>query len=221
MPERPITAAYRLQLHAAFGFATARSIVPYLERLGVSHLYLSPVLQAAPGSQHGYDVVDHARVSADLGGREELERLAHAAHRRGLGIVVDVVPNHMAIPAPESLNRRFWEMLRMGRGAPAARWFDVDWEHGGGRIGLPLLGAPLDEVVAAGELTVGEHEGELALRYGDHRFPLAPGSRPDDIRTLLSVQHYELAWWREKDDVLNYRRFFDVDTLIAVRVELE
>ena len=94
-----LTSTYRLQLHAGFTFADARAVVPYLAELGVSHLYLSPVLQAAPGSMHGYDVVDHSRVSDDLGGREGLEALAAAAHEHGLGIVVDVVPNHMASPS--------------------------------------------------------------------------------------------------------------------------
>ena len=216
-----LTSTYRLQLHAGFGFAEAAAIVPYLSRLGVSHLYLSPILQATPGSMHGYDVVDHARVSDDLGGRAGLDALAEVAHAHGLGLVVDVVPNHMAIPVPEYLNRPLWEMLRGGREAPAARWFDVDWEAGEGRIGLPLLGGALTDVLAAGELSVGEHNGEPVLQYADHRFPIAPGTATDDLAALLAGQHYTLASWREKDAVLNYRRFFDVDTLIAVRVELD
>jgi (1->4)-alpha-D-glucan 1-alpha-D-glucosylmutase len=97
---RALTSTYRLQLQAGFGFAEAAAVVPYLERLGISHLYLSPILQAAPGSQHGYDVVDHECVSRDLGGREGLEALAATAHRRGLGLIADVVPNHMSVPAP-------------------------------------------------------------------------------------------------------------------------
>jgi (1->4)-alpha-D-glucan 1-alpha-D-glucosylmutase len=222
MPERrDPSSTYRLQLHAGFGFADAAAIVPYLARLGVSHLYLSPILQAAPGSQHGYDVVDHARVSADLGGPGALTRLAARAHEHGLGIVVDVVPNHMAIPAPEHLNRALWEVLRLGRKAPGARWFDVDWEAGGDRIGLPLLGAPLGDLLAAGEITLGEHAGERVLRYADHRFPVDPRSVPGDPAAVLAQQHYSLASWREKDQVLNYRRFFDIDTLIAIRVELD
>ena len=218
---RVLSSTYRLQLHAGFGFADAAAIVPYLDRLGVSHLYLSPILQATPGSTHGYDVVDHTRVSADLGGRDGLLALAEVAHAHGLGIVVDVVPNHMAVPAPEHLNRPFWELLRLGREAPTAHWFDVDWEAGDGRIGLPFLGAPLEELLAQGELSVGEHDGEPVLRYADHRFPLAPGGETRDLATLLGQQHYTLASWRDKDDVLNYRRFFDVDTLIAIRVELD
>ena len=218
---RALTSTYRLQLHADFGFADAAAIVPYLGRLGISHVYLSPVLQAAPGSMHGYDVVDHTRISVELGGRHGLEALSQAAHDHGLGLVVDVVPNHMAVPAPEFLNRPLWETLRLGRDGPGAHWFDVDWDHGDGRIGLPLLGAPLEDVLAAGELHLDDHEGEPALRYFDHRFPISPGSRANDLEALLAAQHYTLASWREKDDVLNYRRFFDVDTLIAIRVELD
>ena len=214
------TSTYRLQLHAGFGFSTAAAIVPYLNRLGVSHLYLSPILQAAPGSMHGYDVVDHSRVSADLGGESALVGLAETAHRHDLGIVVDVVPNHMAIPAPEHLNRQLWDTLRLGPASPTAHWFDVDWEYGEGRLALAILSASLDEVLAANALTVGEHEGERVLRYGDHVLPLAPGSESDDLPTLLEQQHYLLAGWRERAEVLNYRRFFDVDALIAVRVEL-
>jgi (1->4)-alpha-D-glucan 1-alpha-D-glucosylmutase len=110
---RELTSTYRLQLHADFGFAGAAAIVPYLERLGISHLYLSPVLQATPGSMHGYDVVDHTRVSEELGGRAGLLALSQVAHEHGLGLVVDVVPNHMAMPVPEFLNGPLWEMLRL------------------------------------------------------------------------------------------------------------
>jgi (1->4)-alpha-D-glucan 1-alpha-D-glucosylmutase len=218
MPDR-LTSTYRLQLHAGFGFAAAAAVVPYLARLGVSHLYLSPILQAAPGSLHGYDVVDHSRVSADLGGLTGLAELARRAHEHGLGIVVDVVPNHMAIPAPEHLNRQLWDTLRDGRTAACADWFDIDWEAGGGRIGLPLLGAPAGELLAAGELALGEHAGERVLRYAGHCFPVDPRSARGDAASVLAEQHYALASWREKDDVLNYRRFFDIDTLIAIRVE--
>ncbi|HET7328759.1 MAG TPA: malto-oligosyltrehalose synthase [Nocardioidaceae bacterium] len=210
---------YRLQLHAGFGFAAAAQVVPYLARLGVSHLYLSPVLQAAPGSQHGYDVVDHDQVSADLGGEQGLVRLSEVAHEHGLGIMVDVVPNHMAIAAPEYLNRPLWQVLRDGRAAATAHWFDVDWDHNGGRFGLPLLGRSLTDTLVAGELTLGDHEGAPVICYYEHVFPVAPGTEGEDVAEVLSRQHYLLANWREKDDVLAYRRFFDIDTLVAVRVE--
>lgn len=253
------TATYRLQLHDAFGFADAAAVVPYLARLGVSHLYLSPILQAVHGSMHGYDVVDHTRVSEALGGRQGFESLAATAREHGLGIIVDVVPNHMAFVAPESANLPLWLVLRDGRDAITADWFDIDWKAGGGRLGLPVLGDTLDAVLQAGELVVDEivdpvrghladtshtptgyvepdsaraqlePSGVLVLRYHDHVYPIALGTegdaRPGDrdtatVRALLDRQHYRLTSWREKDDALNYRRFFEVDGLIAVRVEL-
>ena len=218
----PPTSTYRLQLHEGFTFADARPLLPRLADLGVSHLYLSPILQAAPGSAHGYDVVDHGRVSDDLGGREGFEALVADARSHGLGIVVDVVPNHMALVAPEHLNRAVWALLAEGRDAPTAHWFDIDWKAGGGRVALPVLGGSVGEVVAEGAITRDVLDGEPVIRYGDHVFPLVLGSEhTEDIRDLLSRQHYRLTHWREKDEWLNYRRFFEVDGLIAVRVELD
>ena len=211
---------YRLQLHADFGFEAAAEIVGYLARLGVSHLYLSPILQAAPGSMHGYDVVDHGRVSDDLGGRAGLERLATAARRHDLGVVVDVVPNHMAIPTPTYLNEVWWEVLRDGRHAARAHWFDIDWDYGGGRIGLPILGDHLAAVLERGELEVEQSGLGPILRYFDHVLPIAAGTDHGEVSDVLARQHYQLDSWKQKDTVLNYRRFFDVDTLVAVRVEL-
>ncbi len=244
-----LTATYRLQLHQGFGFAQAQEILPYLDDLGVSHLYLSPILQAVPGSMHGYDVVDHTRISDDLGGRSGFVSLAMAAEAQGLGIIVDVVPNHMAFVAPESLNRPLWQVLKEGRDAPTADWFDIDWKAGGGRIGLPVLGDSLENVLANGELQLTEEEidgtRQPVLRYYDHVLPIALGTessgatgempiiRPDapppeptpeekaaTVRAVLDRQHYRLTNWRDKGDALNYRRFFEVDELIAVRVEL-
>ncbi|MEP7091722.1 MAG: malto-oligosyltrehalose synthase, partial [Nocardioidaceae bacterium] len=218
-----MTATYRLQMHAGFTFADARTVVPYLSELGVTHLYLSPVLQAVPGSAHGYDVVDHTRVSEELGGRDGLVALAEDARQHGLGLVVDVVPNHMALVAPENTNAPLWEVLEHGRDAVHAHWFDVDWDALDQRIGLPVLGEPLDEVLAQGDLRLGEEDGGQVLRYHDHVFPVADGTwdgDPDaDVSDVLDRQHYRLACWRERDDFLNYRRFFDVDSLVAVRVE--
>jgi (1->4)-alpha-D-glucan 1-alpha-D-glucosylmutase len=222
------TATYRLQLHAGFTFDHAAEVVPYLADLGVSHVYLSPVLTAVPGSVHGYDVLDHITVSEELGGRTGLERLSSVCRGNGLGVVVDIVPNHMALVAPEWANRPLWQVLREGRRAPTAHWFDVDWDALDGRFGLPVLGQPLEQVLAAGELTLdtgraeeGLAEEQPVLRYFDHVFPVAPGTGEpgDDVREVLDRQHYVLASWREADEVLNYRRFFEVDGLIGVRVE--
>jgi len=215
-----VTSTYRLQLHAGFGFADAEAQVPYLAALGVTHLYLSPVLQAVPGSMHGYDVLDHTRISSDLGGEDALVALSRTAREHGLGTVVDVVPNHMAFVAPEHANAPLWRVLQEGRDASTAHWFDIDWKAGGGRIGLPLLGSTVEEALAADEITTAEYDGHPVLRYYDHVFPIALGTEGGSPSDVLSRQHYRLASWRANDTVLNYRRFFDVDTLIAIRVEL-
>ncbi|AXH96189.1 malto-oligosyltrehalose synthase [Ornithinimicrobium avium] len=227
---RPLTATYRMQLNSGFTCDDAQSVLPYVEALGASHVYLSPVLTAVPGSEHGYDVLDHTQVSPELGGREALERLAEDAHRRGMGVIVDVVPNHMALVPQVWRNAPLWEVLREGPNSPRAHWFDVDWAHLGQRFGLPVLGQPLQEVLAAGEITVGtggEDEGPAAgqrvVRYHEHVLPLALGTEHladgGDLAALLDQQHWLLAHWLQAPEVLNYRRFFEVDGLIGVRVE--
>ena len=216
----PAAATYRLQMHAGFTFADAEAVVLYLADLGVTHLYLSPVLKAVPGSQHGYDVLDHTKVNPELGGRTGLEALARTAQGHGLGLVVDIVPNHMALVAPESSNAPLWDVLAHGRKAAHAHWFDVDWDALDQRIGMPVLGDPLEDVLGRGELSLDEQDGQRVVRYYDHVFPVAEGTGEGDVRDVLAEQHYLLAGWRERDEVLNYRRFFDVDSLIAVRVEL-
>jgi (1->4)-alpha-D-glucan 1-alpha-D-glucosylmutase len=214
---RPPLSTYRLQLHSGFGFAEAAALAPYLASLGVSHVYLSPVLQAAPGSMHGYDVIDHTRVSADLGGEDALRAAAAAFRAHGLGLIADIVPNHMAIPVPESLNQPLWSVLRDGPGSSFARWFDVDWAARGGRLLLPVLGGPL--AACLDDLKLDTAGPEPVLRYFDHVFPVRPGSAGQPLPGLLDAQHYELASWRAAATELNWRRFFDVTTLIAVRVE--
>jgi (1->4)-alpha-D-glucan 1-alpha-D-glucosylmutase len=215
-----VIATYRLQLHAGFTFGDAEARVAYLADLGISHLYLSPVLQAVPGSMHGYDVLDHTRINEELGGEEGLLSLAETARSHGLGTVVDVVPNHMALVAPEHANAPLWATLRDGRGSETAHWFDVDWDAGHGRLGLPILGGTLEEALEAGEISLGEHDGQPVVRYHDHVLPVAPGTEGGDVAEVLAQQHYVLANWRDSDAMLNYRRFFDVTELIAVRVEL-
>jgi len=116
------------------GAFTGETSAAQLLALGVTHVYLSPILQANPGSPHGYDVVDHSRVSTDLGGEPAFREMADEFHRHGLGVVVDVVPNHMARPTPESLNAQLWSVLHQGRKSPYAHWFDVDWDAQDGRL---------------------------------------------------------------------------------------
>ena len=216
------TATYRLQVQPAFTFEEAAAQADYLAALGVSHAYLSPVLQAAPASTHGYDVVDHSRISEEAGGREAFDAMVAGFHDAGLGVVVDVVPNHMTTPTPAWLNQQWWSLLRDGRDSPHAHWFDVDWEAEDGRVLLPVLGAELDAVLAAGELHLepnGGPDGEPVLRYHDHVFPVAPGSDSLALSDLVAAQAYRLCHWREGGERLNYRRFFDVSSLVAVRVE--
>ncbi|MGW2342888.1 malto-oligosyltrehalose synthase [Streptomyces sp. NPDC001661] len=205
------TATYRLQLQPDFGFAAAAAAVPYLASLGVSHLHLSPVLEAVPGSTHGYDVVDHTRVRAELGGEEGLRDLARTARGHGLGLIVDIVPNHMAAAA--SHNRPLYEVLRDGPSSAYARWFDIDWEAQDGRVLLPVLGRPVGE-----ELPHLKVDGNV-LRYYEHAFPLREGTASLPLDRLLEAQWYRLAWWRLARTELNYRRFFTISDLIAVRVE--
>jgi len=210
-------ASYRIQLHAGFDFEAAVGIVDYLARLGISHLYCSPYLQAVPGSAHGYDVIDPTAVNEELGGESGRAMLCDALAKHGMGQMLDVVPNHMSTA---SGNRWWWDVLRRGRESEAAAFFDVDWSppetrlHG--RILVPVLADHVGRVVASGELRV---EDEV-LRYHDRVLPLRPGTESvADLQTLLDLQHHRLAWWRTGADDLNYRRFFDIDDLVGVRVE--
>ena len=197
----PIRATYRIQLSGRFPFAAARRIVPYLADLGASHLYASPILRARSGSAHGYDVVDPTEVSPELGGEDGLRELVAALRAHGMGLVADIVPNHMAA-SPE--NPWWVETLRHGPASPFARVFDVDWAAGGGRVRLPVLAGPPGRVAA--ELRI---DGGW-VRYHEHRFPLAPGT------DRLDQQHYELVEWRRAAVDGNYRRFFTVNDLVGV-----
>jgi (1->4)-alpha-D-glucan 1-alpha-D-glucosylmutase len=213
------TGTYRLQLRPGFGFDDAAAVLDHLDALGVSHVYLSPVLQAAPGSTHGYDVVDHDHLNNDLGGAAAFYRLSDAAAARGMGIVVDVVPNHMAVPTPASQNGALWSVLRDGPTSPYAPWFDVDWAAQERAILMPVLGRRIGDCVRDGEITIDATGDEPVVRYFDHTFPIRPGTLDLPLEELLDRQFYRLAYWRVGDEELNYRRFFDIDTLVGVRVE--
>jgi (1->4)-alpha-D-glucan 1-alpha-D-glucosylmutase len=200
----PIRSTYRVQLSGRFPFAAARGTVPYLADLGVSHLYASPILRARSGSAHGYDVVDPTQVAPELGGESGLRQLHAALRAHGMGLVADIVPNHMAA----SHENPWWvETLRHGHSSPFARVFDVDWAAGGDRVRLPVLAGPPERV--AGDLRV---VGDW-VEYHEHRFPLAPGT------DRLDRQHYELVEWRRAAVDGNYRRFFTVNDLVGVRQE--
>ncbi|MFN8077365.1 MAG: malto-oligosyltrehalose synthase [Kineosporiaceae bacterium] len=218
-PDVVPVSTYRVQVQPGFGFDDVAGIAPYLRDLGVTHVYLSPVLQPVPGSTHGYDVVDHTQLNAEAGGLEAFERMAGRLRELGLGAVADVVPNHMAVPTPVRRNRALWSVLRDGPGSPYARWFDVDWSVPSRALLMPILGDRIGRVVREGQLTLDRTGPEPVLRYFDHEFPVRPGTEDLPLEELVERQWYRLAWWRIGDEELNYRRFFDVGTLAAIRVE--
>ena len=210
---------YRLQLTPEFGFAEAADAAEYLADLGVTHVYLSPVLEAVPGSRHGYDVTDHSRIRAELGGAEGFRAMAKRMRALGLRVILDIVPNHMAVPDNLALNRQLWSALRDGPESAAAAWFDISWAEHDNRMLLPILGAALDDCLVDLRVEDGGPDGEPVLRYFDHLLPLRPETARLPLPDLLESQHYRLAWWRDATTELNWRRFFDVTTLIGIRVE--
>src|SRR5947209_12111322 len=230
-------ATMRLQFHKGFTFADAERLVPYLVKLGISHVYASPITTARPGWMNGYDVVDRTRVNPELGGEEGLRRLVAALHAVGLGLIADIVPNHMAV-GPQ--NAWWFDVLKHGRTSRYANYFDIDWETENpelrGKVLLPVLGKPLAEALAADEITVAKDADGAAITYFDHRFPLAPNDAAEvegslrqfdtgnaqgraRLLELLQRQHYRLAWWRVANDEINWRRFFDINELVGLRME--
>jgi (1->4)-alpha-D-glucan 1-alpha-D-glucosylmutase len=227
----------RLQLHAGFTFADAARVVPYMAALGISHLYASPILSAQPGSINGYDVIDPTRVSDALGGEAGLRTLVTVLRDAGMGLIVDIVPNHMAVGGGDN---PWWQsVLRHGRDSYYARFFDIDWEPADpalhGKLLAPFLGRPYGEALAAGELRLDADGG--VIRYFDLSWPIAPqdlaevatqGTAAYDpasdegrsrLHRLLERQRYRLAWWGTAGDEINWRRFFDINGLAALRVE--
>ncbi len=209
----PVLSTYRLQLRGessgfGFTFADAENLLDYLGELGVSHLYLSPILTPVGGSAHGYDVTDPTTVSAELGGAEGLARLSSAARARGMGLVVDIVPNHVGVDKPDQ-NPWWWDVLRHGESSAYAPFFDIDWELAGGRIVLPVLGSDDD----AADLTV---DGDL-LRLGNLAFPITPGTGDGTGPDVHDRQHYQLVGW--KRGLCGYRRFFSITSLAGLRQE--
>ncbi|MCU1546811.1 MAG: treY [Homoserinimonas sp.] len=203
---------YRLQIRPSFTLKDAADVVDYIGSLGADWLYLSPLLKAEAGSDHGYDVVDHSVVDPHRGGAGGLQRLADVASASGRGILVDIVPNHMGIASPAN-NAWWWDLLRCGQESRYAEAFDVDWAAAGGKVRLPILGDGDDEL---NQLKIVDGE----LHYYDNRFPIAPGTEALDPRQVHAAQHYELVNWRRADAELNYRRFFAVNTLAGLRVEV-
>ena len=293
---KPIRATYRVQLRPEFGFEAAAGLAPYLARLGVSHLYASPYLQAAPGSAHGYDVADPSRVNVELGGEAGHRRLVEELARAGLGQVLDIVPNHMAIAGRH--NRWWFDVLENGTSSRYASFFDISWDPPEPRLRnlilVPVLADHYGRVLERGELKLTREGGSFLVRYFDHEFPVAFTSldtlletaagrshslelerlaeecrelpelplgevreaearhlakesirerigrlaeqqehareaidgvvawvnlQPNRLDGLLDRQHYRLARWQAAADDLDYRRFFDINELVAVRIE--
>lgn len=293
-----ISSTYRLQLHAKFTFADAGRICDYLKQLGISHVYCSPYLQAAKGSTHGYDVVNHNQVNEELGGEEGLRKFTATLAEQQLGQVLDIVPNHMAIGT--RANTLWWDVLENGPSSEYADFFDVEWDPPESKLRntvlLPVLGDQYGRILEKGELKLDREAGKFVLRYHDHAWPVAPDSitpilsaaaewsgsddlafladsaarlprptwtdtaskerrhrdkeiiahqiaalcdsRPevaeairrevesvnanyDALDAIISNQNYRLAYWRTAGRDLGYRRFFDINTLIGLRMESE
>lgn len=221
-------ATYRLQFHRGFTFDDATAIVPYLGQLGISHIYSSPILTARPGSLHGYDVIDHARINPELGGEPAFRHFCATLAKTKLKLIVDIVPNHMAVGAG---NMWWQDVLERGRASPYAGFFDIDWYAFDGKILAPFLGASYAEELASGRIQLAhdEHAGKWSIRYYDHRFPLRREDYPeaakqahlstDDMHQLLLRQNYRLCWWRTAADAINWRRFFNINDLAALRID--
>ena len=203
-------ATYRLQIHAGFRLQDAAEVAGYLADLGVTHAYSSPLLRSAEGSNHGYDTVDHAHIDEARGGRAGFDGFVDALHAHGLGLVLDLVPNHMGVADPAAAPW-WWDVLQHGRASEHADAFDIDWDFGGGKVRIPVLGSAED----VAELTVVDGE----LHYYENRFPIAPGTGEGTPQEVHARQHYELVDWRRADSDLNYRRFFAINTLAGLRVE--
>jgi len=289
------SSTYRLQLNAAFTFHDAANAAAYLKDLGISHVYCSPYLQAAPGSMHGYDVVDHQRINEELGGEHGHQEFCRHLNELGMGQVLDIVPNHMAI-GPK--NRYWWDVLENGPSSRYATWFDIDWQSAEvklqNKVLIPVLGDQYGKVLAAGQIHIEFNDGAFRVCYMEHTFPLSPWSlamiltnaarsahddtlgfladslsrlpspdagdpalvqerhrdkdviytllkrlgdeQPqiitviartveginadiDGLDELLNQQNYRLAYWRTADQELGYRRFFDVNSLVGLRME--
>ena len=237
----PPRATYRLQLSRGFTFADARNVAPHLAALGVSHAYLSPILAARAGSAHGYDVVDHDRLSSDLGTPADFYDMVSAMHRHGVGIILDLVPNHMGIGAE---NPRWMELLRWGPAARNAGFFDIDWDppqpYLAGKVMLPVLDRPIEAVLNAREIRIEYGCEGFTARWRGQVWPITPPSLPvaagldassvaaelnhappERLHQLLDRQCWLLAEWRRAAAEINYRRFFAINDLAAIRVEDE
>jgi (1->4)-alpha-D-glucan 1-alpha-D-glucosylmutase len=236
--EKPASprATYRLQLHEKFNLKQARNLVPYLHDLGISHIYASPIFKARPHSTHGYDTCDFSQLNPELGTEKELGDLVGALRERGMGLVIDIAPNHMGIGVPE--NNWWWDVLAQGPGSPFAKYFDIDWNSPDprlrGKVLAPILGDRYPAVLANRQLRVENGNGKYVLRYGESVFPInaqswqsvqgtpdALNANPEALDALLEKQYYRLAYYGEGDAELNYRRFCNISDLAGICTENE
>jgi malto-oligosyltrehalose synthase len=239
--ERTIpTSTYRVQLSDRFTLDDLAAQVPYIARLGISHVYLSPIYTARPGSPHGYDIVDYGCINRVLGGQAAWRRLTDTLHAHQMGVVLDVVPNHMA--ADPERNALWRQVLRDGPSSSAARFFDIDWRPLTGlvrdRVLLPILEEPYGQALMKGVVQVEGDAHGYHIRCGSLNLPLAPSTldaliagqpvqeavehinrNPDLLHQLLEKQHYRVAYWRPANDEINYRRFFGINELVAIHAE--
>ena len=208
MSTRPLTATYRLQIHHAFPLDAATAIVPYLAELGVSHAYSAPLLRSRTGSVHGYDVVDPSALNPEVGDETARLRFIEALRARRLGLLLDIVPNHMAIG---SQNRYWVDVLTHGRASPYARWFDIDWalpmKRLKGRVVLASLGEPIADALRDGKIRLALVDGRIRVIYGEQWLPLDPATLADVlshdlglIRAQLGARHPDIV---ELDEIID------------------
>jgi (1->4)-alpha-D-glucan 1-alpha-D-glucosylmutase len=226
-------ATYRLQLNSKFTFHDATALVPYLAELGISHVYCSPYFRARPGSMHGYDVVDHNEFNPEIGTRADFETFVATLRAHEMGHIADFVPNHVGV----GLDNAWWmDVLENGPESQYAQFFDIEWTASG-KVLIPVLGDSYGAILDRGELQL-QHDAEkdsFAVIYHEHRFPIArrdydrarellssgKATDAESLHELLEAQAYRLAYWRVASDEINYRRFFDVNDLAALRMENE
>jgi (1->4)-alpha-D-glucan 1-alpha-D-glucosylmutase len=217
MNHEKITATYRVQVSKDFTLQDVCTLVPHLASLNISHLYLSPVFESSPGSTHGYDVHDFRTISEERGGKEAFNTLCSLVKENGLRLILDIVPNHMGV----SEHNPFWmDVLAKGRDSRYWNLFDMRVEEGG-KIHLPVLSAPLEELIEKGDVKIVPHEkyGRAASVFGQI-FPLKEDTdESKDVQKILERQHYKFTVWTEAFDKISYRRFFDITNLVGVRVE--
>ena len=187
MPPKPLTATARLQFHKDFTLSHGAALVPYLAKLGISHLYASPIFRARAGSTHGYDIVDHAQINPELGGMDALVEMVAALRAHGMGLILDIVPNHMGVGGND--NAWWMDVLEWGRASAFAEFFDIDWDPPDatlrGRVLAPFLGDAYGTVLAAGDLKLkfDPADGRLFVDYFDNRFPINPRDYPAILLT--------------------------------------